>query len=107
SAETLRKEFLKAAETGIRDAARTGVLAGYPRLNVKATLVAAEEHETESSELAFEAAGRIAFDKAANAASPVLMEPIMKVQVVTPEAYFGTVSGDLSRRRGTVQDFTL
>ena len=101
------KEFIKAAETGIRDAMRTGVLAGYPMLNVKATLLAAQEHPTDSTEGAFEAAGRMAFDKAANSATPVLMEPIMKVEVVTPELYFGTISGDLSRRRGVVQDSTL
>ncbi len=105
--EQVRREFIKAAETGIRDAMKTGVLAGYPMLNVKATLLGAQEHQTESSESAFEAAGRIAFDKAATSAQPVLMEPIMKVQVVTPELYFGTISGDLSRRRGIVQDSTL
>ncbi len=103
----VRREFIKAAETGIRDAARTGVLAGYPMLNLKVTLLDAVQHDVDSSELAFEAAGRIAFDRAADAAKPVLMEPIMKVQVVTPEAYFGVVSGDLARRRGVVSNSTL
>ncbi|GMV97475.1 MAG: elongation factor G [Phycisphaerae bacterium] len=101
---SVRKEFVKAAEQGVRDAARTGVLAGYPMINVKTTLLEAREHETDSSELAFEAAARLAFDKAATAARPVLMEPIMKVQVVAPEAYFGPLSGDLQRRRGMVID---
>jgi len=103
----VRKEFLRSAEMGIRDAAKTGVLAGYAMLNLKVTLLSAEENEVDSTEGSFEAAGRIAFDKAAAAASPVLMEPIMKVEVVTPEAYFGVVSGDLSRRRGVVYNSVL
>jgi len=104
---TIKKEFVKAAEAGVRDAARTGVLAGYPMINVKITLLEAEQSDTDSSELAFEAAARMGFDKAANAAKPVLMEPIMKVQVVMPEMYFGQISGDLNRRRGVVHDSTV
>jgi elongation factor G len=106
SGGTVRKEFIKAAELGAREAARTGVLAGYPMINIKVTLLDAAEHDVDSSELAFEAAARRGFDKAANEAKPVLMEPVMKVQVVTPDMYFGTISGDLMRRRGTVIDST-
>jgi elongation factor G len=100
---TIRDEFLQAAMAGVRDAAGTGVVAGYPMLNLKVTLLSAEQDDEESTEQSFEAAARIAFDKAAAAAGPVLMEPIMKLQVAVPEAYFGTVSGDLARRRGEVQ----
>ena len=76
-------------------------------INVKVSLVDATEDEANSTEMAFQAAARIAFDRAAEAAQPALMEPIMLVEVVTPEAYFGTVSGDLSRRRGEVRDSIL
>ena len=76
-------------------------------INMKVTLIGATEHEADSTEGAFEAAARISFDKAVEAAAPALMEPVMKVEVVTPDAYFGTVSGDLTRRRGIVQDSEL
>jgi elongation factor G len=99
--------YVKAVEAAVLDASQTGVLAGYPAINLKITLVSAQAHETNSSDLAFEAAARIAFDKAASAAKPSLMEPIMKVQVVTPESNFGAVSGDLSRRRAVVTDSNL
>ncbi|MCL2330893.1 MAG: elongation factor G, partial [Phycisphaerae bacterium] len=107
SYESPIRPFFKAIETAATDAAQTGVLAGYPMLNVKVTLVNATMHEVDSNELAFEAAARIAFDRAAANAKPALMEPIMKVQVVTPEANFGSVSGDLSRRRAVVTDSTM
>jgi elongation factor G len=99
--------FFKAIEAAATDAAQTGVLAGYPMINVKVTLLDAQVHEVNSNDLAFEAAARIAFDKAAANAKPSLMEPIMKVQVVMPEANFGGVSGDLSRRRAVVTDSTV
>jgi elongation factor G len=106
SAGTVRREFIEAVESAVRDAARTGQR-GYPMINIQVTLLAAVEHEVDSNEAAFEAAARIAMDRAAEAAGPALMEPIMKVQVVTPEAYFGAVNGDIARRRGVVQDSRL
>jgi len=106
-AGTVQGAFLDAVEEAARDTAGTGVLAGNPMMNVKVTLIEAAEHEVDSSEMAFDAATRRAFDKAAGAAGPALMEPIMKLQIVTPEAYFGAVSNDLSRRRGVVLDSRL
>ncbi|MBP7935011.1 MAG: elongation factor G [Phycisphaerae bacterium] len=103
----IQRSFLESAEAAVRDTAQTGVLAGNPMMNIKVTLVDAEEHEMDSSEVAFDAASRRCFDKVAVAASPALMEPIMKLQIATPEAYFGVVSNDLSRRRGVVQDARL
>jgi len=105
--ESPAQVYVKAVETAVLEAAHTGVLAGYPMMNLKITLLDAQVHEANSSDLAFEAAARIAFDKVAAAASPALMEPIMKVQVVTPESNFGSVSGDLSRRRAVVTDSTM
>jgi elongation factor G len=102
-AEALREEFLEVVANAVRDAARTG-LRGYPMINVKITLLGAVEHDTDSTEGTFEAAARIAFDRAAESAQPALMEPIMRVEIATPEVYFGAVSGDLSRRRGVVND---
>jgi len=105
--DALGKEYVKAAEEAALDAARTGELAGYPMINIKVTLLAGQEHEVDSSEPAFEAATRRACDKAVKRAQPTLMEPIMKVQIVAPDAYFGSISGDLSRRRGIVHESVL
>lgn len=102
----IRPEFLETVAGAVRDAAKTG-LRGYPMINVKIILLEATEHDTDSTEGTFEAAARIAFDRAAESAQPALMEPIMRVEVITPEAYFGPVSGDLSRRRGVVNDTTI
>jgi len=104
---TIKRVFLEAAAQGIRETAITGVLAGNPMMNVKVALLAAAQHEVDSSEMAFDAAARRCFDKAAAKASPALMEPIMKLQIVTPETYFGLVSADLARRRGVVTDSRL
>ena len=103
----IRKEFVEAVRVGAMGGTISGELAGYPMLNVCVTLLDAAEHEVDSSEAVFEAASAIAFSKAVQAAQPALMEPIMKLQVVIPEEYMGAVSGDLSRRRGVVQDSTL
>jgi len=103
----IRKEFVEAVHAGAMGGTISGELAGYPMLNVCVTLLDAAEHEVDSSEAVFEAASAIAFSKAVQTARPALMEPIMKLQVVTPEDYMGVVSGDLSRRRGVVQDSTL
>jgi elongation factor G len=104
---TIKREFLESAEQGVRETAGTGVLAGNPMMNIKVTLAGAVQHEVDSSEMAFDAAARRCFDKAAAAASPALMEPIMKLQIVTPESYFGMVGADLARRRGVVTDSRL
>ncbi|TWT41843.1 Elongation factor G [Phycisphaerae bacterium RAS1] len=94
--------YLPAIRQGARDAARSGALGGYPLINVRATLLDAEEHSSDSSEIAFESAAGMAVQKAVEAAGPVLLEPIMKVEVVTPDEYFGPINGDLMTRRATI-----
>ncbi|MBX5469896.1 MAG: elongation factor G, partial [Thermoleophilaceae bacterium] len=96
-------EFIPAVEKGIEEALETGVKAGYPMVDVRVTLVDGKYHETDSSELAFKVAGSLALKEAAKRAKPVLLEPIMAVEVVTPEEFLGDVIGDLSRRRGRVE----
>jgi len=98
------KEFIPSVEYGIRQAALTGVFAGYPLINVKVTLVDGSYHPVDSSQIAFEQAGRLALQEAVKAAGPVLLEPIMKVVVTVPDEYFGNVTGDISARRGMVVD---
>ncbi len=100
------KEFIPAVEKGIREALDTGVLAGYPMVDVKVKLVDGSYHEVDSSELAFKIAASMAFKEAASKAKPVLLEPIMKVEVVVPEEYMGDVIGDLNSRRGKIQSIT-
>jgi len=97
------KEYIGAVDKGIKEAMGSGVVAGYPMVDCKATLYDGSYHEVDSSEMAFKIAGSMAFKNAARIASPVLLEPIMKVEVVTPEDYMGDVMGDLNRRRGIVQ----
>ncbi len=97
------REFIPAAEKGVRGALETGVLAGYPMTDVKVTLTDGSYHEVDSSELAFKIAGSIAFKTACRRAKPVLLEPLMQVEVVVPEEYMGAVVGDLNSRRGRVQ----
>jgi elongation factor G len=106
-AGTLRAPFLPAIEQGARDASHSGPLGGYPLINVKVTLLAAEEHPTDSTEVAFESAAAIAVQKAVEDAGPVLLEPIMKVEVVTPEEYFGAINGDLMARRATITETSM
>lgn len=100
----IRPEFAAAVERGVRDALPMGVLAGYEILNVRATLIDGQEHDVDSSELAFENAGRLAFEEAVKAAGPIMLEPVMKLQVTVPEEHFGVVNGDLSARRGIIED---
>jgi elongation factor G len=95
-------EFIPAVEKGVEEALANGVRAGYPIVDVRVTLVDGKYHETDSSEIAFKVAGSLAFKEAARRAKPVLLEPIMAVEVVTPEEYMGDVMGDLSSRRGRV-----
>jgi elongation factor G len=97
------KEFIPAVEEGVKEAAENGVLAGYEVIDVKATLVDGSYHEVDSSEMAFKIAGSMAFKEALKAAKPYLLEPIMDVEVSTPEQYLGDVIGDLSSRRGKIK----
>ncbi|MEK6778626.1 MAG: elongation factor G [Candidatus Deferrimicrobiota bacterium] len=97
------REYINAVEKGVVEASQTGVVAGYPVVDVKVTLFDGSYHEVDSSEMAFKIAGSMAFKTACNNASPILMEPIMAVEVVTPEEFLGDVIGDLSSRRGRIQ----
>jgi elongation factor G len=97
------REYINSVDKGIQEQVGNGVIAGYPMVDVKATLYDGSYHEVDSSEMAFKIAGSMAFKNAAVKASPVLLEPLMKVEVVTPEDYMGDVMGDLNRRRGIVQ----
>jgi elongation factor G len=100
---TIPKEFIKPIEAGIREAMERGILAGFPIVDVKARLYDGSYHDVDSSEMAFKIAGSLAFQDAAKKAHPVLLEPIMKVEVVTPDDYTGAVTGDLSSRRGHLE----
>ena len=97
------KEYISAVNKGVNDAMQNGVLAGYPVVDVSVTLFDGSFHEVDSSEIAFKIAGSQAFKEGAKKASPVLLEPIMAVEIVTPEDYMGDVMGDLNRRRGILQ----
>jgi elongation factor G len=96
------REYIPAVEKGIREALESGVLAGYPVVDVQVQLVDGSYHDVDSSEMAFKIAGSMAFKDAVKRASPVLLEPIMQVEVVTPEEYMGAVHGDLASRRGRI-----
>ncbi|MDT7526815.1 elongation factor G [Pseudidiomarina sp. GXY010] len=97
------KEYIPAVDKGIQEQMQNGVLAGYPVLGVKATLYDGSYHDVDSSEMAFKIAGSMAFKKGALQARPALLEPMMKVEVVTPEDFMGDVVGDLNRRRGIIE----
>jgi len=97
------REFIQPTNQGIQAALDNGVLAGYPTVDVKVSLVDGQYHDVDSNEIAFKIAGQMAFKKAAGLARPVLLEPIMAVEVVTPENYMGDVIGDLSSRRGRIE----
>jgi elongation factor G len=97
------REYIPSVEKGVREAMNNGILAGYPLVDIKATLTFGSYHEVDSSEMAFRMAAIFGFKEAARQASPVILEPVMKVEVETPEEYAGNVMGDLSSRRGLVQ----
>ncbi|MEJ2464712.1 MAG: elongation factor G, partial [Candidatus Thiodiazotropha sp.] len=103
SAGAVPKEFIPSVETGIRRAAETGVIAEYPLVDFKATLLDGDYHEQDSSPLAFEIAASLAFKEAVKQAKPILLEPVMSVEVTTPSDYLGDCIGDLNRRRGLIQ----
>jgi len=97
------KEYIPAVDKGIQEQLGNGVIAGFPVVDVKVSIIDGSYHEVDSNEMAFKIAGSMAFKEGVQKASPVLLEPIMKVEVVTPEDYMGDVMGDLSRRRGVLQ----
>lgn len=97
------KEYIPAVDKGIREQMENGVIAGYPVVDIKVTLYDGSYHDVDSSEMAFKIAGSMGFKEGAKKASPVLLEPVMKVEAITPEEYMGDVMGDLNRRRGLVQ----
>ncbi|MGJ0483968.1 MAG: elongation factor G [Methylomicrobium sp.] len=99
---TVPKEYIPAVDKGVQEQLKSGVLAGYPVLDVKVTLFDGSYHDVDSSEMAFKIAGSMGFREGARKADPVLLEPIMKVEVITPEDYMGDVVGDLNRRRGVI-----
>ena len=99
---SIPKEFIPAVDAGIRGALQSGVVAGFPVVDVKVTLYDGSYHEVDSSEMAFKIAGSMAFKEACRKADPVLLEPIMKVSVIAPDDYLGTVIGDLTSRRGQI-----
>jgi elongation factor G len=97
------REYIPSVDAGAQDAMQYGVLAGYPLVNLKVTLLDGSFHEVDSSEMAFKIAGSMVLKKAAAQAQPVILEPIMAVEVTTPETYMGDVIGDLNSRRGQIQ----
>ena len=101
------KEFIPAVDAGIREALDSGVLAGYPVLDIKVTLYDGSYHEVDSSEMAFKIAGSMAVREAIMKAKPVLLEPVMKVEVIVPEEYMGDVIGDINSRRGKIEGMEL
>src|ERR687890_215207 len=103
---TVPREYIGPVEQGIKEALENGILAGYPMVDVKVQLVFGSYHDVDSSEMAFKIAGSMAFKEAAAKASPILLEPMMNVEVVTPDAYMGDVLGDLSSRRGKIGGMT-
>ena len=98
------KEYIPAVDKGVREQMQNGIIAGYPVVDVKVTLCDGSYHDVDSSEMAFKIAGSMGFKDGATKASPVILEPVMKVEVVTPEEHLGAVNGDLNRRRGILVD---
>ena len=100
---SIPKEYIEPVRKGIEEASKNGILAGYEMVDFKATVYDGSYHEVDSSEMAFKIAGSLAFKEAMKTANPVILEPIMKVEIVTPEDYFGDLMGNVSSRRGTIQ----
>jgi len=99
------KEYIPAVSAGIQEAMRNGVIAGFPVVDIKAKIYDGSYHDVDSDEISFKVAGSIAFKEGARKAKPILLEPIMDVEVVTPEEYLGDVMGDLNSRRGKIEGF--
>lgn len=102
----ITKEFIPSIDAGVREAMESGILAGFPVVGVKATVTDGQIHDVDSSEMAFKIAGSMCFKEAASKAKPVILEPIMAVEVRTPEEYMGDVMGDINSRRGSIQSMT-
>jgi len=100
------REFIGPVEQGIKEALENGILAGYPVVDVKVQLIYGSYHDVDSSEMAFKIAGSMAFKEAARRAHPIILEPMMNVEVVVPDAYMGDILGDLSSRRGKIGGMT-
>jgi elongation factor G len=99
------REFIKPTEDGVRSALESGVVAGYPVIDVKVSLLGGDYHPVDSSEMAFKTAGSMAFQAAMDRANPVLLEPVMKLEISTPEEFYGDVLGDISARRGQITEY--
>src|SRR5207344_43416 len=104
---SIPREYIPSVDQGIQEALDNGVLAGYPMVDVRATLIDGSFHEVDSSEMAFKIAGSMALKEAAKRAKPVLLEPIMSVEVVVPDEYMGNVVGDVNSRRGRIEGMEL
>jgi elongation factor G len=101
------REYIPAVEKGIREAMENGILAGYPMVDIKVTLIDGSYHDVDSSEMAFKIAASMGFKQASRLANPVLLEPIMSLEVIMPEEYMGDVIGDLNSRRGKIQEMKV
>jgi elongation factor G len=101
---SIPRNFIPSVEDGVKEAMENGMLAGYPMVDIRATVTDGKYHEVDSSEIAFRIAGAMAFKEACEKASPVLLEPVMDVEVVTPQEFMGDVIGDLNSRRGKILD---
>jgi elongation factor G len=101
---SIPRNFIPSVEDGVKEAMENGMLAGYPMVDIRATVTDGKYHEVDSSEIAFRIAGSMAFKEACEKASPVLLEPVMDVEVVTPQEFMGDVIGDLNSRRGKILD---
>jgi elongation factor G len=104
---TIPKEYIKPIDQGIQDAMQRGVLAGYEMVDIKVSLYDGSYHDVDSNEMAFKIAGSMAFKEAARKAKPVLLEPVMSVEVTVPEEYMGTIIGDLNSRRGRIEGMEM
>ena len=100
---SIPREYIPSIDAGIKEAMEAGVLAGFPVVDIKVTLVDGSYHDVDSSEMAFKVAGSMAFKEASKRAKPVLLEPVMAVEVVTPEEYMGDVIGNINSRRGQIE----
>jgi len=103
---SIPKEYIGPIQKGVKETMDKGVIAGYPLLDIKATVYDGSYHEVDSSEIAFKLAGSMAFAAAVKKADPVVLEPLMRVEVTTPENYMGDVIGDLSSKRGQIEEMT-
>ncbi len=103
---SIPREYINPVQQGMKEAMESGVLAGYPLIDIKATLIDGSYHDVDSNEMAFKVAGSMALKEGVRRGNPVLLEPIMDVEVVTPEDYLGDVMGDLSSRRGKIGGMT-